>query len=325
MPSGRAGSAGASTASSPSPYSSSGSGWPRLSSRSTPDSGRISPSTHVVNPSTASRPSRRAPSRSRARSSRCATASSVGSVSAASRNAPRTTATASTAPSPLPRTSPTASRTPYGVSCTAYRSPPMKASAWAASYQADTCSPPMRSAGFGSTARCAASAIPRAEASRSPLRRTTRLISSASPATVTMVASSVSPWAVPEVPWWRCSRNTVSTARMPVRAVAHRVYSGAAISGAAEKDGDPVKLGGVSRSKARPAAISTPGSTRSTRRAVPLPPPATRRPPPPPFRPSPTTRSPAARSRVHGCGPAAAPLKAGGRSGRTATRRWPYG
>ncbi len=77
----------------------------------------------------------------------------------------------------------------------------MKASACAASYQAHTSSPPTRPAGFGSTARCAASAIPRAEARRSPLRRTTRLIRSASPATVTMVASSVSPCAVQPVPW----------------------------------------------------------------------------------------------------------------------------
>lgn len=67
----------------------------------------------------------------------------------------------------------------------------MKASACAASYRAETYSPPIRSAGVGSTARWAASAIPRAEASRSPLRRTTPLISRASPDTVSTVTSSV--------------------------------------------------------------------------------------------------------------------------------------
>ncbi len=164
----------------------------------------------------------------------------------------------------------------------------MKASACAASYQAETCSPPMRSAGFGSTARCAASAIPRAEASRSPLRRTMRLIRSASPATVSTVTSSVSASTFQLVPLRMWSTNTANTARPPVRAVAQRVNSGAAISGAAVKNGDPVKLGGVSTSKTIPRAISTPGSTRTTRRVTPLPPlPA--RPPPLPCRPSPTT------------------------------------
>ncbi len=78
-----------------------------------------SASTAVVKPSKASRPSRRVPSRASARSRRWATASSVASCSAASRNAPITTATAATAPMPLPRTSPTTSRTPRGLSCTA--------------------------------------------------------------------------------------------------------------------------------------------------------------------------------------------------------------
>lgn len=67
----------------------------------------------------------------------------------------------------------------------------MNASACAASYEAETCRPAMRSAGVGSTARCAASAIPRAEASCSVPRRTTMLISMASPETVRTVASSV--------------------------------------------------------------------------------------------------------------------------------------
>ncbi|MFJ7590856.1 hypothetical protein ACIQZO_26500 [Streptomyces sp. NPDC097617] len=49
-----------------------------------------------------------------------------------------------------------------------------------------------------------------------------------------------------------CSTNTASTARAPVRAVAGRLNSGAAISGAAVKKGDPVKLGGVGRSKTMP-------------------------------------------------------------------------
>lgn len=122
----------------------------------------------------------------------------------------------------------------------------------------------MRSAGFGRTARCAASAIPRADASCAPLRRTTRLIRRASPETVTTVTSSVTASPLQPMPLKSCSRNTASTAIAPVTAVAQRVNSGAAISGAAVKSGDPVKLGGVSTAKTTPRTISAPGSTRTT-------------------------------------------------------------
>ncbi|CAM5398578.1 hypothetical protein STANM309S_04745 [Streptomyces tanashiensis] len=67
----------------------------------------------------------------------------------------------------------------------------MNASACAASYRAAHCSPPIRSAGIGSTAFCAVSAMTRAEASRSPLRRTTRLMRRASAETVRTVMVSV--------------------------------------------------------------------------------------------------------------------------------------
>lgn len=67
----------------------------------------------------------------------------------------------------------------------------MKASCSAASYRAATCRPSIRSSGLGSTARCAASATTRADARRSPLRRTIWLMKRASTETVNTVSNSV--------------------------------------------------------------------------------------------------------------------------------------
>jgi hypothetical protein len=88
----------------------------------------------------------------------------------------------------------------------------------------------------------------RAEASRSPLRCTTPLISSASTATVSTVNGSVFDETCDMVSLYRCSPSTAATVAMPVTRVVRQEKSGAAISGAAEKSGEAVNSGGVERS-----------------------------------------------------------------------------
>ncbi len=86
----------------------------------------------MVNPSIRSSSPSPGASRASRRFSRAPSASSVGTSSAASRNAPSSRATVLTAPIPLPRTSPMKTRSPHGLSWTAYRSPPIRASVCAA-------------------------------------------------------------------------------------------------------------------------------------------------------------------------------------------------
>lgn len=68
-----------------------------------------------------------------------------------------------------------------------------------------------------------------------------------------------------------CSSTTARVATNPVRTVARSVNSGAATSGAAEKKGEPVKLGGVSTSNRRPTTIRVAGSALMIRRTTVLP------------------------------------------------------
>ncbi len=93
--------------------------------------------------------------------------------------------------------------------------------------------PPIRSAGMGSTARWAASAMLRAVASCSPLRLTRRLLSTARRAQVRMVSSSVVESTPPSVPVCHWRSTTTASARTPVSTVPRSEKNGAAISGAA--------------------------------------------------------------------------------------------
>lgn len=105
--------------------------------------------------------------------------------------------------------------------------------------------PPIRSAGVGSTARMAVSAVTRAEASCSLLRRTTRLMTTARTATVITVESSMIGTMRSRVSLANRSARIEKTAATPVRTVLASEKNGAAISGAATNIGTAVKAGEV--------------------------------------------------------------------------------
>lgn len=204
-------------------------------------------------------------SRSTAAWSRVHSVPSSSSYSAASRNVPRITDTISVAPSPLPRTSPTSSRTPYGVSRTAYRSPPIRVSRCAARYRAATSSEPARFGGSGTTARWTISATPRADATHWSRWATIRLISSARPVAVSTVRKVMISCPVSTVRPVKASSADASSAASPVYTVPRRVITGAASTGGATNSGVKVRCGGVTTLSASPVKISAAGTSRTYR------------------------------------------------------------
>lgn len=104
---------------------------------------------------------------------------------------------------------------------------------------------PIRSDGVGSTARMAVSAMTRAEASCSLLRRTTWLITTARAETVITVESSMDGTTAPRVPLDVRSARIERIAATPIRTVLASEKNGAAINGAATNIGTAVKGGGL--------------------------------------------------------------------------------
>lgn len=105
--------------------------------------------------------------------------------------------------------------------------------------------PPIRSDGVGSTARMAVSAMTRAEASCSLLRRTTLLMTTARIETVITVTNSMNGTTCSRPSPGTRSERIEKTAATPVRTVLAGEKNGAAISGAATNIGTAVKGGGL--------------------------------------------------------------------------------
>lgn len=163
---------------------------------------------------------------------------------------------------PLPRTSPITRRSPWGVSCAAYRSPPMRASSWAAWYRAARASPRTRSGTVGSIARWTASATWRDVRSCSRSRANIRLRNAA---TTVRVRRVVKPMTFARESTSSFSRNDssqpVRQATAPLVIVQGSGYIGAAISDTVASSGN-VLNGGQARSTTTATTTTAGGRAR---------------------------------------------------------------